>query len=277
MFTLGDCPPVPKKHPDRVTRKSLTQPNFPSFSHLFLQPYQRQPKKVARRSTISVFLVDAEGKVPTTYHVMDTLCTCTLIVRPGEGHAEWCDHSRTREGAATFSAELSTNDIEALASAGVSDVDWEHYQERVSVEEAVELRKFGVTGHAYSRYRDELDMDDTKKMRQLAAVGISSSRYGEWTRIGLSDVDRVARIHMAGYDAEKYLALVERCRAVLGRGLCLRVLELHPTPELTVDAVENSVEFANWVLTASEDTLAVVIRRCEEGDRPSVIMADMGG
>ena len=112
---------------------------------------------------------------------------------------------------------LTDEELAVLAEAGVDSEDWEKYAGELKVEEAAKIRSVGVLGSAYRRYVDQADMRDIDVMTQLANIGITSSRYLDWKTIGISDVDIVAKAHMAGFDADGYLGLLKRCRKALGR------------------------------------------------------------
>ena len=128
------------------------------------------------------------------------------------------------------------------------------------------LRDSGLTGRAYYRYLRTLDVNSEQLMSQLAACGVSSYTYEAFLEIGVTDVLRVCRLHLEGWTAESYSALLQDLRETFGRALYERALRCHHAPEVTLSYVKSSVTFADWLLFLSEKELEPTIAKCEADD-----------
>lgn len=215
------------------------------------------------------------GKKTKKASAAPAVCACSVVVKPGRGHAPWCDYGPEYSGYIPPEEALSTSDLELLAEAGVDWEDWEKYDGELSAAEAAKIRSVGVLGSAYRRYVDKAGTRDLDVMVRLAGVGISSARYLEWKSIGISDVDIVCRAHLSGYDADGYLGLLRQVRRVCGAALAERILDQHPVPQHTAEAVEEDFRYGEFLLYLSEADLKHAVWRCEDGDTPRTIQSDM--
>jgi hypothetical protein len=150
----------------------------------------------------------------------------------------------------------------------LTDVDFESFvaSDLLDPAEMQRLRELGLTGRAYYRYLSALDINSEQLMSQLAACGVSSYTYESFREIGVTDVLRVCRLHLEGWTAESYGALLKDLRQTFGRALYERALRCHHAPDVTLAYVKSSVKFADWLLFLSEKELESVIAKCEADD-----------
>ena len=150
----------------------------------------------------------------------------------------------------------------------LTDVDFESFvaSDLLDPADMQRLRELGLTGRAYYRYLRALDIKSEQLMSQLAACGVSSYTYEAFLEIGVTDVLRVCRLHLEGWTAESYRALLQDLRETFGRALYERALRCHHAPEVTLSYVKSSIKFADWLLYLSEKELEPVIATCEADD-----------
>ena len=150
----------------------------------------------------------------------------------------------------------------------LTDVDFESFvaSDLLDPADMQRLRDSGLTGRAYFRYLRTIDVDNEQMMSQLAACGVSSYTYEAFLEIGVKDVLRVCRLHLEGWTAESYSALLQDLRETFGRALYERALRCHHAPEVTLSYVKSSVTFADWLLFLSEKELEPTIAKCEADD-----------
>ena len=166
------------------------------------------------------------------------------------------------------SSSDANGDVSNATPSRLTDVDFESFVagDLLDPNDMQRLRELGLTGRAYYRYLSALDINSEQHMSQLAACGVSSNTYESFLDIGVTDVVRVCRLHLEGWTAESYGALLQDLRETFGRALYERVLRCHHAPEVTLSYVKCSVKFADWLLYLSEKELEPVIARCEADD-----------
>ena len=162
-----------------------------------------------------------------------------------------------------------SGDVVSATPSRLTDVDFESFvaSDLLDPADMQRLRESGLTGRAYYRYLRALDINSEELMSQLAACGVSSYTYESFLEIGVTDVLRVCRLHLEGWTAESYNALLQDLRETFGRALYERALRCHHAPEVTLSYVKSSVKFADWLLYLSEKELEPVIVKCE-ADHP---------
>lgn len=158
--------------------------------------------------------------------------------------------------------------VTAAPPSRLTDVDVESFvaSDLLDPADMQRLRDLGLTGRAYYRYLSALDVNSEHLMSQLAACGVSSYTYESFLEIGVTDVLRVCRLHLEGWTAESYNALLQDLRETFGRALYERALRCHHAPVVTLSYVKSSVKFADWVLYLSEKELEPVVATCEADD-----------
>ena len=159
-------------------------------------------------------------------------------------------------------------DVVSAKTSPLTDVDFESFlaSDLFDPADMQRLRELGLTGRAYYRYLTDLDINSEQLMSQLAACGVSSYTYESFLEIGVTDVLRVCRLHLEGWTAESYNALLQDLRETFGRALYERALRCHHAPVVTLSYVKSSVKFADWVLYLSEKELEPVVATCEADD-----------
>lgn len=158
-----------------------------------------------------------------------------------------------------------------VATSRLTDLDVQSFlaSDVIEPHEMTRVRGLGLTGRAYFRYLKTLGVQSERSMSQLAACGVSSYTYESFLDIGVFDVPMVCRLHLGGWTADHYKALLVDLRETMGRALSERVLSCHPAPATTLLYVKSSVKFADWILCLSERELGAVVAKCEQ-DEPGI-------
>ena len=166
----------------------------------------------------------------------------------------------------------TNGNVTSAPASRLTDVDFESFvaSDLLDPADMQRLRELGLTGRAYYRYLRALDINNEQHMSQLAACGVSSYTYEAFREIGVTDVLRVCRLHLEGWTAESYQALLGDLRETFGRALYERAVRCHHAPEVTLSYVKSSVKFADWLLYLSEKELEPVIAKCEADD-PGIV------